>query len=269
MEHAEAHELLADLALEPSRLTGLADDACAETKPLRDHIASCATCAAEIDAWRQTWLAFGDARGAGEPSRAELLQAPASVRAATLAAIAGPVVGSGPVAAPVAPVAATRRWSGPRGLAWLAVAAALVVAIGAGGLAWVRTTELDRARAESAELASVAAMMDRVLAAPVHWITPLATVDGAPGGTLAWSNTEIVVISGVLPVPEPGQTYRCWVERDGKRTPIGSMDFTRGTGYWAGSMSGWDGLLTRGARFGISLVPASGGEGAPVLIGSI
>jgi hypothetical protein len=263
MEHAEAHELLADQALEPSRLTGLTADVSAETESLRIHVAGCATCTAEIVAWRRTWLAFGDARGAGESSRAEPLHASASLRAATLAAIAAPsVVAAGPAAA-------SRRWSAPRSLLWLAVAAALVVAIGAGGLAWVRTTELDRARAESAELASVAATMDRVLAAPVHWITPLATVDGAPGGTLAWSNTEIVVISEVLPVPEPGQTYRCWVERAGKRTPIGSMEFTRGTGYWAGSMTGWDGLLTHGARFGISLVPGSGGEGAPVLIGSI
>lgn len=264
MEHAEAHELLADLALEPSRLAGLADDASVEAEPLRAHVAGCAACAAEIDAWRRTWEAFGAARGVRDLASAELLRTSATLRAATMAAIAAPAVVAG-----AAPVVATRRWSAPRGLPWLAVAAALVVAIGTGGLAWVRTSELDRSRAEVAELAAVAATMDRILADPVHWITPLATVDGAPGGTLAWSNTEIVVISGVLPAPEPGQTYRCWVERDGQRTPIGSMEFTRGTGYWVGSMTGWDGLLTRGARFGISLVPASGGEGAPVLIGSI
>jgi hypothetical protein len=269
MEHAEAHELLADLALEPSRLTGLERDDSAETEPLRVHVAGCATCTAEIETWRRTWSAFGDARAAGEAPRGDLLRAPASVRAATLAAIAGPTAITAPTAAPAAPVAASRRWSAPRGLSWLAVAAALVIAIGAGSLAWVRTSELDRSRAEAAELAEVAATMDRVLADPVHWVTPLSTVDGAPGGTLAWSNSEIVVISAVLPAPEPGQTYRCWVERAGKRSPIGAMEFTGGTGYWAGVMTGWDGLLTHGARFGVSLVPAAGGEGAPVLIGSI
>jgi hypothetical protein len=262
MEHAEAHELLADLALEPSRLTGLDDAAAAETQPLRAHIAGCRTCAAEVVAWRRTWSMFGDARGAGAAFDTELLRAPAANRAATLAAIAGPAVMA-------APVVVTRRWPAPRALPWLLAAAALVVAIGAGSLAWVRTSDLDRAHAESADLANVAATMDRVLADPVHWITPLTTADGAPGGTLAWSNSEIVVISAALPAPEPGQGYRCWVERNGKRTPLGSMDFTGGTGYWAGSMAGWADLLTPGARFGVSLVRVPGGEGTPVLVGSI
>jgi len=261
MDHAEAHEQLADLALEPGRLAALDDDASAETAPLRAHVAACANCAAEVDAWRRTWEAFSDARGASTTTDRDVFKAPAVMRSQILETVRPDVRHT--------PVGASRRWLPAGGLPWLAAAAALVVAVGAGSLAWQRTTDLDHARTEAAELATVAATMDRVLADPVHWITPLTTADGAPGGTLAWSNTEIVVVSSALPTPEPGQVYRCWVERNGVRTPIGAMDFTRGTGYWAGSMSGWEGLLAPGARFGVSLVPATGGGGAPVLIGSI
>ncbi len=171
----------------------------------------------------------------------------------------------------MAALASRRRSSlaSSRRLPWLAVAAALVVALGAGGLAWVRTAELRQAQAESADLASVAATMDRMLADPVHWITPLTTADGAPGGTLVWSSTEIVVVSGALPAPEPGQAYRCWVEANGTRTPVGWMEFTGGTGYWAGSVAGWADLLKPGARFGVSLVPVPGGDGTPVLVGTL
>jgi hypothetical protein len=196
----------------------------------------------------------------------DVIKAPPALRAQVVASITASAAESAPV-----PLVAHHRPSRglPRRLPWLALAAALVVAIGAGSLAWVRTSELDRARADAVELSAVAATMDHVLASPVHWITPLQTADGAPGGTLAWSATEIVVVTSALPVPEPGQVYRCWVERGGARTPIGAMDFTGGTGYWAGSMTGWGALLVPGSRFGVSLVPASGGGGAPVLIGSI
>ncbi len=261
MDHAEAHELLADLAFEPARLRALESDASPEAAPLRAHVDLCETCAQEVAAWRRTWVSFADARASARPSDFDMLKAPAGIRARVMEAVV--------TAPPVVPVGASRRWAASRRLPWLAVAAALVVALGAGSLAWIRTAELGQAQTEAAELASVAATMDRVLADPVHWITPLQTADGAPGGTLVWSNTEIAVVTSALPTPEPGQTYRCWVEHDGKRTPIGAMDFTGGTGYWVGSMSGWGGLLEPGARFGVSLVPASGGGGAPVLIGSI
>ena len=267
MDHAEAHELLADLALEPGRLRALDADESPETEALRAHVAACATCAAEVAAWRRTWTAFGEARAAETAADRELFRSPASVRAQVTTAIT--TIDPGEPVESQARVVAARRWSGPRGLTWLAAAAALVLALGAGSIAWVRTTELDHARAEAADLAAVAATMDRVLADPVHWVTPLTTADGAPGGTLVWSNSEVVVVSAALPAPEPGQAYRCWVERNGARTPVGSMEFTAGTAYWAGSMAGWADLLVPGARFGVSLVRVPGGDGTPVLIGSI
>lgn len=262
MDHAEAHEQLADLALEPARLRALERDGSPEAAPLRAHIATCATCGAEAAAWLLTWESFADARASGAVPDRDVLKVPLALRAQVVASIAPPAPASAPT-----PLPGPRRL--PRRLPWLAMAAALVVAIGAGSLAWVRTGELDRARAEAAELSAVTAAMDHVLASPVHWITPLQTADGAPGGTLAWSATEIVVVTSALPMPEPGQVYRCWVEQGGARTTVGAMDFTGGTGYWAGSMSGWVGLLAPGSRFGVSLVPATGGEGAPMLIGSI
>jgi hypothetical protein len=110
--------------------------------------------------------------------------------------------------------------------------------------------------------------MDRVLAAEPRWTVTLRTADGTPGGTLAWSAREVVVITSGLPAPGPGQAYRCWLERDGSRTPMGSMSFAGSTGYWSGPLSEYGSALRPGGRFGVSLVPA-GGPGTPVLVGEL
>ncbi len=151
----------------------------------------------------------------------------------------------------------------------LAVAAALVIAVGAGSLAWARTSELDQARTENAALTSTAATLDRVLATPSHWVVTLRATDGTAGGTVAWSAAEIVMITTALPAPSSGHTYRCWVESAGVRTPIGSMWFSGSTGYWAASMTAWGTAISPGARFGVSLVSDGGGEGTPVLVGAL
>jgi hypothetical protein len=67
-------------------------------------------------------------------------------------------------------------------------------------------------------------------------------------------------------VPLAGHEYRCWLEVDGKRTPIGRMFFGGDLAYWVGRVPQVTGLLT-GARFGVSLVDLSaGGPGQPVLV---
>jgi hypothetical protein len=157
-----------------------------------------------------------------------------------------------------------RRWA-----PWVAMAAALVIALGAGSLAWTRTRDLDRSQLENAGLTATMASLDRVLATPAHWTVTLRTPDGVDGGTMAWSGSEIAVITSALPGPADGQSYRCWVERDGVRTPIGPMWFSGTTGYWAGAIGGWVALLTPGSRVGVSLIPAGDGPATPVLIGSL
>ncbi len=54
MDHAEAHERIADLALEPRRLVELETDPTPEDRALLAHVATCATCRADLDAWRLT-----------------------------------------------------------------------------------------------------------------------------------------------------------------------------------------------------------------------
>ncbi len=288
MQHAESVERLADLALEPGRLARLESDGSPEMVALRSHLASCDRCATELAGWRRTWAQIGLARSApgesgdvaravpgasGSPENgAEFLPAPESLRSATRAAIDAerdsPAQGqSGPSIrrpADPAPRAAARRPSAP----WLGVAAALVVALGAGTLALNRSAELDRVRAENVALASTTATLDRVLATPIHWVVTLRAPDATAGGTVAWTTSEIAVITTAVPPPAKGQSYRCWVERDGVRTPVGPMSFSGSTGYWAGPMDGWGDLLSPGAQFGVSLM-SEDGRATPVLTGSL
>ena len=300
MQHGEASERLADLALEPARLARLDHDGSAEASALRAHLVDCERCADELGAWRRTWSLVGDAvsspdqAGMDDPrtldGAPEVLRAPASLRSRTLAAIAAegrprgaaadrpaaPANEPGTTPSPVStPAPASRRATAGRlplrrGLVpWIAVAAALVIALGAGSMAWTRTRDLDRAQVENAGLTDTMATMNRVLATPAHWVVTLRTPDGTAGGTMAWSGAEIAVVTTAVSSPNSDQSYRCWVERDGVRTPIGPMWFSGSTGYWAGPIEAWGALLVPGARLGVSLVPAAGGPPTPVLEGSL
>ena len=61
MQHAEAHERLADRVLEPQRLAGLEDDGSPEARALRAHVVACQLCAADLEDWRRTWTQVGAA----------------------------------------------------------------------------------------------------------------------------------------------------------------------------------------------------------------
>jgi hypothetical protein len=301
MRHAEATGRLADLALEPALLARLEEDPSPEARALRTHLAECEPCSADLWTWRRTWALTGAVLSEGDRADhddaavdrvADALRAPASLRNRTLSLVAAegrrrtdpstphqapgrPDADGGRPADPSTPLeglaapgsrrgSRRRRW-----MPWLAVAAALVVALGAGSLAWTRTRDLDRAQTENAGLTATMAALDRVLATPVHWVVTLRTPDGMAGGVAGWSGSEIAVVTTSLPGPSVGEAYRCWVERDGVRTPIGPMWFSGSTGYWAGAIDGWAELLTPGAKLGVSLVPEGGGSAVPVLTGSL
>jgi hypothetical protein len=299
MDHAAAHEELADLALEPRRLRRIAHDAGPVAASLRAHVDACPGCRAELEAWQAVYRALdvATADGAAPLASSEAAEAPTpslELRGRLLAAIAvspSPAAASAAVSAAAAPleggaratptggvVGSTGRSGSSVGrrptlgrvgrLGWLAAAAALIVALGAGALVAVRTGEVDRARLQTAELGTAAAALDRILAAPTHWVATLRAADGSPGGTLAWSPSEVVVLATALRAPDPGVSYRCWIERDGYRTPIGEMDFAGGVGYWAGTTSGW-GDLAPGSRFGVTAVDAMGGTGPALLVADL
>jgi hypothetical protein len=302
MQHAEAQERLEDLALEPGRLTRIEDDPSLEAAALRAHLAACQRCSDDLAGWRRTWALVGaaagtprttggDADGGTAADASALLRAPTSLRAKTMARIAAEgaalggvelpgardredgnlahTAGEPPSPAGMSEQRSPRRPHLPRWASWMATAAALVLALGVGSIAWNQTRDLGRAQSENAGLAATMDSLDRILATPAHWTVTLRTPDGTAGGTVAWSGSEVAVITTALPSPTAGASYRCWVERDGVRTPIGPMWFSGSTGYWAGPTDGWAALLSPGARFGVSLVPADGAPAAPVLVGSL
>jgi hypothetical protein len=262
MEHAEAHELLSDLALEPRRLAALGRDTSPEGLALSSHLASCDECSADLAEWQRTWTELGQAIRVDDGGE-QIPGPPADLRDRVLAgATARPAV-------TVVPLASRQRPRRSISRSWLVTAAAVLVAALAATSTYLRTMELDRLHGETAELAAAAASLDHVLGAERYWTVTLRTADGAAGGTLAWSATDVVVLTSSLPSPGPGQGYRCWLERDGSRSPMGWMSFSRSTGFWAASMTDYGpGSLRPGGRFGISLVPASGG-GTPVLVGEL
>ena len=272
MEHAEAHERLSDLALEPRRLAEFDEDPGSDGVALRAHVMGCEQCTTDVAGWQRTWAELGHvARPGSEP----VLEPPPHLRSRVLAALGGAdaasrdpvpavVVPIGPAVQSPPPAVRRRAWR-----PWAVAAAAMLVAAVAVGNGYFRTAELDRLHAETTQLALAAATLDRVLGAERYWTVTLRTADGTPGGTLAWSASEVVVLTSGLPAPGPGQAYRCWLEREGSRTAMGWMSFSRSTGYWAASMSEYgNGALRPGGRFGVSLVPA-GSAGTPVLVGEL
>ena len=277
MDHTEAREQLFDLAAEPARLRGFEADASPGSAELRAHLATCPACRGELEAWQATLaaldLAVGADPGGGRMPASSLgaLAASAGVavppdelRARTLTAARPPSPASAPrLAAPRRSV----RWP-----AWLGMAAVLLVFLGGVGLVAERSQQLHQAQADAAALAGVTATLDRILQDPGHQVALLKTPAGAPGGSLSWSASDgsVVVLSTALSSPPPGTVYRCWIAQDGTSAPVGEMQFSGSTAYWAGGLDTWGGTLAPGGRFWVSLEPIAGGvKGAPALVGTL
>jgi hypothetical protein len=197
-----------------------------------------------------------------------------------------PTLGGQPVApvaeppgAPVSLEDARQRREG-RGLraAVAVLAAALVIAVGAGVLAYRSlSTELTATTTEQAQQIRVLEATTRatlaITAAPDAVRVPLTATPGGGDavGTLLFSPSsgDLVAVASDLAPEGSGQEYGCWIEVDGTRTRIGKM-------YWAGDLWAWAGPVPAmadvpdGAVFGVSLGPADGASGAtPVLTGEL
>ncbi len=277
MDHAEARVRLMDLALEPARLRGLDGDMSPWASAFRAHLATCPDCRAELEAWRAT-VAGLDSAVSSAPmntdfpatSLAELgasagaAPLPAGLRARTLAAAQGRTNTAVPR------LAASRRAMRP--LAWLAIAAAIVVFLAGAAVVVDRTQQLDQARADTAALDTVAVSLNRILQDPGHQVALLKTPTGTAAGSVSWSASEgtVVVLAGSLQSPAQGNVYRCWIEQDGARVAVGEMSFSGSIAYWAGSLDSWGVSFKPGGRFWVSLEPTSGGSGGTqVLVGSL
>lgn len=276
MDHAAAHERIADLALERGGLEGLTSSRLEPDRDLRDHLRTCAACRAELEAARalrdRLRAAFVAMPGA---AMVEPIAPPESLRAAILEAahreLPGSLAAPGTLAAPTAflgdAVAQTRGWRSllkldrPLGLGaprWpVAIAAALVVAL-LGGVAGIQYERASKASADDS-IAAVVATVDRVLTADQHRIVQLRTPAGTAAGSVAWSQRDFAVLASSLSTPPAGQVYRCWLQWAGQSASIGVMDFAGSTAYWTGSVGEWASVaFDPGARFIVTLEPDSG-----------
>ena len=283
LSHSEAHEQLEDLALEPAALERLAraletPSGAASLDPLAAHVRTCRPCQAEIRDWQRVHdhvavaLSGGDAPlQLADLAREEPVSAPARLRDAVAAIAAPGRAGDSGEAAPqsIRPAGGRGRpFPGMRiGSRLLPLVAVLAVVAVAGGILIDQSRRLDRATADAAALAAVATTLDRVILDPDHRALELQTANGQPGGSIVWTSHDLVVLTTALSAPPADVVYRCWVERDGQRSPIGRMFFAGGTGYWTGSLEAWATTsFEAGSTFGISLEPRAGSTGAPAVL---
>jgi hypothetical protein len=264
MDHAAAHERIEDLLLEPARLAALDTSQAPEDAALREHLAGCAACAADLESWRRLQVAVasaiprGDARSQAEA--VEPLELPPSLRARVLAAVDTDRRESNQSVAPVTvddgapvPIAPARR--GPRLGPWVGLAASLVVLAGAGAITLDQVGQRAAAEASAKELQEAIAIVDRMLATD-HKVVELRTTDGASAGTISWSRHDWVVLTKALAAPAADREYLCWLETDGRSVPIGHMEFAGSTAYWVASLDEWQTWeILDTTRFVVTLEP--------------
>ena len=247
MDHAAAHERIEDLILEPTRLAALADSSEPSDVALREHVAGCAVCGADLESWQglQRRLAFAlpgsveAAAGAVEP-----LELPPSLRAAVLTAIRDADRAAAPTTvlrdARLNPQDGHGRRTRRSMAGWLALAAAVVMLVGSVAITIDQIGQRDAAQKQAAGLSNAIAAVDRVLVAPEHWVVGLKDATGAAGGSISWSSQDLVVLTTALEPPPAGQRYACWlVEGDAAASMIGQMYFAGRTAYWVGSLDEW------------------------------
>ena len=248
MDHAAAHERIADLVLEPGRLAGLDRSADPEDAELREHLATCPDCRSDLESWRRLGRAVGQALppdAAAATEAVEPIDAPPSLRARVIGAVHDAAqegaARDGGVGAPVS-LRARRAGAverGARRLApWLGLAASLIVIVGATWITLDQANLRREAEGEATALTNIVAAVDRVLAAP-HKIVELRHPNGASAGSISWSRHDWVVLTSALTEPAADQRYKCWLVEADRSVMIGQMFFAGGTAYWIGSLDEW------------------------------
>ncbi|HKB27928.1 MAG TPA: anti-sigma factor [Candidatus Limnocylindrales bacterium] len=259
MDHAEAHERIADLALEPRDLETLLASESPDDRALAEHAAGCDTCRAELDAWQGVHRTLVGALRTDRPGAridVEPIEPDDALRAGILAAARADRSSQRATPARISPVAIanSRIWSPLLGLA-----AALVVAVAGTFLLAGPGASLLHTVDEARALSGVVASVNRILAEPNHEVAQLKTTAGQSGGSVAWASRDLVVLTSALTIPGQGQTYRCWLASGGVETAIGRMEFAGTTAYWVGSLDDWASIsLEPGTRFIVSLEPTDG-----------
>ena len=288
MDHAEAREQIEIAAAEPDGLERLFAGDTPEAAALAGHLAGCPACvdelarvrrvaavaraviAAEPDpALKERTLAFVRATGVDRSRTMELVSAmvaPTPVPAPSPEPV--------PIATPTAILTATPlRRRRPSLALFGSIAAALLLAGVVGYAAGGGFAPADEDyESEIAVLADATTTALALAGAPDATVVPMAptAAGGASAGSLVFSpaSGELVMFARGLADPAAGSEYGCWVEVNGERQRIGTM-YAAGVGWaWSGPAEGLA-ALPAGATFGVSLVPAGGAAGEPVLLGRI
>jgi anti-sigma-K factor RskA len=170
-----------------------------ERRTFEAHLASCDVCRAAV-------RSFADVAGLlayGAPSA----EPPAGLRDRVLAE-----------ARRVRPIAATRR---RLSAAWLAAAAALLLALGAGITAWrmsgrVRILERQLAGADSLNAAEDSTLA--MLTGPQVHVVSLAGTGRAPSARVFWNHSRgrFIVLAFDLPPAPAGRAYQLWAIAKGQ-----------------------------------------------------
>ena len=280
MDHDEVREQLELAATEPAGIDRLMAGDTPLAAAMAAHLAGCSSCTDELDRLRRAAIIIGDAvRTTPPPELRE--RTLAFVREVGRIRDPAPEVALAPVApagaaAPVAVAAATASTGSGRGLAWVgAIAAAVLIAVAATTFVLDRQAtaqeELAAAQDETAGLAHVTAATLALAGEPDAENVRLAGTDDRWGRVVYSADKgELAVIASGLTEPAGDREYRCWVEIDGQRRPVGKMFFGGDLAFWAGPVETIDDLPA-GAKFGVSLVDTDGtdvGE-PPVLRGDV
>jgi hypothetical protein len=266
MDHGSAHERIEDLVLEPARLAGLDASNDPADLALREHLAGCPACRADLDGWARLQAAVSDAlpaQAAEAAAAVEPMELPPSLRTRVIAAVR-------PVEAPMAPVSpvspVSRMDAAATGLAamlalprraWLATALVAVVMLVGAGVIIDQAAQISTEQAHAESLGEAVAAVDRVLAEPRHRVVALTTPDGAAAGSISWSRHDWVVLTSALSEPRADQRYKCWLENGSRSVPVGVMEFADGTAYWVATVDDWKTWeIEPTTQFVVSLEPA-------------
>ncbi len=285
MEHDEVLEQLELAAVEPQGLERLMAGDTPVAAAVAGHLVGCEACADELrrlgraapllrDVVRTTppgdlrerTLAFvwqyGDARGTGAARE-------------VAATSESPATGETPATGNIGAVATGPTWAS-RVLPWaVTLAAAVVLSVAATSFLVGRQVD-ERLAAQGKAIAGLEAVTLATIAITsddsAQRVSLAATDGGTTTGSLLFSpsTTKLVVVASGLAPPPEGREYRCWIEVDGQRSPVGKMFFADDLAYWVGDTPEVSNAGP-GTTFGVSVTDTGGLslQADPVIVGQL
>jgi hypothetical protein len=272
MDHEDVREQLELAAAEPNGIDRLMAGDTPLAGSIAAHLAGCPACTEELDRLRRASILIGDAVRTTPPPE---------LRERTLALVRAvgrdrtPMVPEAARPAAVAAVPAASPGGTTRRLAWVAAAAAAVLLAVIATAAVVDRQSDTRVAGYEDQLAGLSNVTATTVAISGEDDAQQVRLDGPDNrwGRVLYSpgSGELAVIARGLTEPAGDREYRCWVEIDGERQPVGKMFFGGDLAFWAGPV---DTLasLPADATFGVSLVDTSSGADVgepPVLEGGV